>query len=74
MKYKFKWENDYEDQPKTTVTMTTDAVTLPELLTDICSFLIAVGFQIPYDSLLVEKNLVNTTANADDDTDETDET
>jgi hypothetical protein len=53
MKYTFTYECTYAGQPNTVVTVTTDAVTLPEILQEFCNFLRASGFQIESDSLAV---------------------
>lgn len=53
MKHTFTSECTYTGQPNTIVTVTTDAVTLPEILREFCNFLRASGFQIESDSLAV---------------------
>lgn len=44
MKYTFKCEIDYPNQPKTTITVETDAVALDDILRIVSGFLKAAGF------------------------------
>lgn len=47
MKMRFEYENDYEGQPNTKITVETDAVTLEDILQTFEDFLQAAGFFIP---------------------------